>query len=646
MKLFDALFRWKKSSTTLSGSGISVSHSGKKIHKDIGKRSQTVSIDSVSGTSPRFQWTGHNISQFLEKILLRGWNTLTEMTLWRWSLIILILFLSYIVYGIGFVVRTENNVRALFYSSDVDIASPRMWHLLDNLWRDYQVLWVVAENPIFPLEPLASYGKILRWLRDVADSTDGILALQPQVLLWTKQREEVSIFPILESIFEGLGDIQGVFQWLSPALQRLWALSPDLMTRWENSLTSFAALIQNRDIWFKVLGAQGPMRILFLNQNSDELRAGGGFPGTAFVMEWDEGRMVHLSFHDIYALDYKLTGYRPSPPGIDRFKSIDYPGKPVEFEMRDANYYPLFAESARKIDELAQIAGIGKVDVVVGINQKLLEDIIKLVEPIHISWVPIALDHTNVNAILSILVEAKKTITDTPKWTVKELAATIVQSLHQSQKEKQALTIFVSHLLSGEIAIGSKHPDIQAAIDDLGIFDQWKGQTRDWVYPIFTSISKNKSDRFMERTFDIEHTNRCDRTLRLTQKHWFDIIEEARVKKYAAELWVIENLSTLFFIQGQGDNIQYLRFVLPPGTQFKRSKGWSNFGVADNNALYTTIHWYYTTRPDTTSLFTLEYTLPEKYCTDETYFYKQPGLRNTRVIVRDPSQVIYRHFYP
>lgn len=94
----------------------------------------------------------------------------------------------------------------------------------------------------------------------------------------------------------------------------------------------------------------------------------------------------------------------------------------------------------------------------------------------------------------------------------------------------------------------------------------------------------------MERTFDIEHTNRCDRTLRLTQKHWFDLIEEARVKKYAAELGVINNLSTLFFVQGQGDNIQYLRFVLPPGTEFKRSKGGSNFGVVDNNSLYTTIH--------------------------------------------------------
>jgi len=157
------------------------------------------------------------------------------------------------------------------------------------------------------------------------------------------------------------------------------------MDRVQGSLQSLSAFIAHRDAWYKALGAKGPMRILFLNQNSDELRAGGGFPGTAFVMEWDEGRMVHLSFHDIYALDYKLTGYRPSPPGIDRFKSIDYPGKSVEFEMRDANYYPLFADSARKIDELAQIAGIGKIDVVVGINQKLLEDIIKLVEPIHIT---------------------------------------------------------------------------------------------------------------------------------------------------------------------------------------------------------------------------------------------------------------------
>ncbi len=95
--------------------------------------------------------------------------------------------------------------------------------------------------------------------------------------------------------------------------------------------------------------------------------------------------MTRFQFYDIYALDWNLRGYRPSPEGINRFRSIDYPGKSVEFEIRDANYYPRFRDSAVKLNELAQEAGIGKIDLVIGINQKLLEDIVRLVEPIHIT---------------------------------------------------------------------------------------------------------------------------------------------------------------------------------------------------------------------------------------------------------------------
>ena len=86
------------------------------------------------------------------------------------------------------------------------------------------------------------------------------------------------------------------------------------------------------------------------------MRAGGGFPGTAFVLEFDQGKLTRSQFSDIYALDWQLRGYRPSPEGINQMRSIDYPGQPVEFEIRDANYYPLFAESATKNNELSQIA--------------------------------------------------------------------------------------------------------------------------------------------------------------------------------------------------------------------------------------------------------------------------------------------------
>ncbi len=111
--------------------------------------------------------------------------------------------------------------------------------------------------------------------------------------------------------------------------------------------------MRHQDVWYTLLGKNGRTRILILNQNNDELRAGGGFPGTVFVIEFEDGIIQNISFHDIYELDYSVTNYVAPPEGIDQFKSKLFPGKPVEFRIRDANYYPTFAESATKINELA-----------------------------------------------------------------------------------------------------------------------------------------------------------------------------------------------------------------------------------------------------------------------------------------------------
>ncbi len=105
-------------------------------------------------------------------------------------------------------------------------------------------------------------------------------------------------------------------------------------------------------------------------------------------------------------------------------------------------------------------------------------------------------------------------------------------------------------MYNGEFIAGSSRPDVQAALDSLGIFDRWYGEREDWIYPLFTSISRNKSDRLMERTFEINRTDVCDRTLTLRQKHWFDLIEAARVKNLAHELGLEDKLQVLLPIQG------------------------------------------------------------------------------------------------
>jgi len=55
------------------------------------------------------------------------------------------------------------------------------------------------------------------------------------------------------------------------------------------------------------------------------------------------------------------------------------------------------------------------VDLVIGINQKFLEDIIKIVEPLTLEGISVPIDHYNAMLVLSMLVEGKKTLTDTPK---------------------------------------------------------------------------------------------------------------------------------------------------------------------------------------------------------------------------------------
>lgn len=49
---------------------------------------------------------------------------IAEMTIGKWMVVLLILFLSYIVYGVGFVMRTENNIRSLI--EETDMTSPSL----------------------------------------------------------------------------------------------------------------------------------------------------------------------------------------------------------------------------------------------------------------------------------------------------------------------------------------------------------------------------------------------------------------------------------------------------------------------------------------------------------------------------------------
>ncbi len=89
-----------------------------------------------------------------------------------------------------------------------------------------------------------------------------------------------------------------------------------------------------------LLGADAPRTYLLLAQNSEELRATGGFISGAGHVTIDHGRLTGLVLKDSYALDNWQQPHPRPPAAITKYMAADL------WVLRDANWSPDFPTSA------------------------------------------------------------------------------------------------------------------------------------------------------------------------------------------------------------------------------------------------------------------------------------------------------------
>jgi hypothetical protein len=116
-------------------------------------------------------------------------------------------------------------------------------------------------------------------------------------------------------------------------------------------------------------------------------------------------------------------------------------------------------------------------------------------------------------------------------------------------KISEVVQILFQNLWDGEIVVASPRPDIQPAIESLGLFDTWVKSPGDFLYPIFTSVGRNKSDRVMRRVFEVEQINACDRKMTMTQYHLWDADREQAVLDIMRALGLDKSPVPLLFLQ-------------------------------------------------------------------------------------------------
>ena len=336
-----------------------------------------------------------------------------------------------------------------------------------------------------------------------------------------------------------------------------------------------AALLEvegNFDVVLTLLGDEVPHRYLVLFQNNHERRATGGFIGSYMIVDVNDGKITKMEAKDIYETDGQLADLVKAPAGIDQVADRLY--------MRDANYSPDFPTSARQIMWFLEHSKGPSVDTVIAIDQTLVENIIKLVGPMHLPSFPYQINANNFTDIISFHTEAKITDTATPKQLLFDLIPAFKESLAGMDNLGQILEVGRKMAERGHIQIYSQDARLEALSQRLGISGEIATPTpkTDYLSVITTSIGGNKSDQYM--TMDLQHDTWILEDGVLTDKlvirkrHDWGQEEETKIanmiKRFGTGKLTEEDL---YFILGRGPNVDYVRVYVPKGSMIQSVEG-------------------------------------------------------------------------
>ncbi len=245
------------------------------------------------------------------------------------------------------------------------------------------LLWLSSKfhGDVGAVKPMADAGNQLLIAADEMLATvnlsltnvelSSLSAAQLPLVLETLQNAE----PVLEKaqthVDAAAEDLQLIPGNLSPRMTYLSSLAEKAMTYARIGFEG-ARLAPN------LLGQSGPRTYLLLLQNSDELRATGGFITAVGIVKVDHGKLVDISLQDSYALeDFKNWHPDPPKPLLEYMLS-------EQWVLWDANWSPDFPTAAQDAINLYHINHTEQIDGVIGLTVQGVQMFIGGLSPLEV----------------------------------------------------------------------------------------------------------------------------------------------------------------------------------------------------------------------------------------------------------------------
>ncbi len=404
---------------------------------------------------------------------------------------------------------------------------------------------------------------------------------QAAAILSATASGEESITVSLDSLAERVKNVSIVLNKASKTLELITVT--DLPEEYQGrvseikrTLPSFVQQLQRAEGIFHVsntlLGGQKLSRVLFVFQNNREIRATGGFAGSFAVADFEAGKMTKFDLpgggtYDVTA-GLKTTIVPPY--------ALQLLGN--SWNMWDANWWPDFPTSAKKMAWFYQKSGGTTVDAVVAINSDVLQQLLTEIGPIDLPEYGVTVNSANVYEVLQqeVQVDYDKTLNQ-PKKVLTDLAPIIIEKVLAYPKKLKIGELLLKAIDQKDIQFYSNDPESTEQLDNLG----WSGKIAsnpggDYLQVVSTNLGGGKSDAYIQRHVD----HRAD-----IQANG-DIIVTTTLTK--------TNDAPASDVLGYLNNVDFLRFYVPQGSTLLSASGFR----APDSSLFSQIDSTFTVDQD------------------------------------------------
>ncbi len=379
----------------------------------------------------------------------------------------------------------------------------------------------------------------------------------------------------------------------------------------------------------------GTHKYIAILQNSDELRATGGFMGSYAVLEIENGSLVTFVIEDIYDADGQFQGYVPAPAGVKEYLSSNN-----GLRLPDANWDPHFPKSAEHILQFFALGSRQDVDGIIAVNDHVFKSVLDLTGPVWLPDYQTSVTSQNLTTVLRAeredffagSIQKKHLLAQFKNQLVSQLAASppsateLLELLKNETSQKNILVYSHSqplqelaqkYHLDGSLFSNTSSPGLALVESNVGINKANKGVTR--------SVDIKKQGDTLAVTLTFTNTNKPPLATNLQAFVTPDFIKTASAS--ATHLAYVNYQRALYPATWELTSISVGESTLETWNQEEYIL------EQDNNVKLTQVGFLIPVREKSSEVATLTFKLPTADEIKSLELYRQPGIISPEVTI-------------